>query len=752
MKNKFLRNKAILSMAAFLTIGACMLSGCSDDEEYADSEYTDDAYSDDDNISDDGEQSMAVDEEANSQLPQFKAVKAIGDAASIRKNEMQDSDSEEIMDLVNAKHIIDQSFDNTEYATTISEQHEGSWGIYVYMCGSDLESGGGAATEDLNEMINAEFSENVNVVIQTGGSSQWMNEMVNPDYLERYIINADGMEQVDQIDNASMGAESTLIDFLSFCDENYPADNQMVIFWNHGGGSLGGACYDENFDFDHLTLNEMNSAFDTVFGEKRIAAVGYDCCLMASIDTANMLKNHAEMMIASEETEPGNGWYYTDWLTDLNSNPEMSNAELGKSICDSYMKGCEEVGTEDETTLSVVDLNKINLVVDSLNSFSTELLGKISDDASVLTRLGRVAGRSENYGGNTESSGYFDLVDIGDFIKNATEDSFDTKEYITGALNSAVVYNVKGALRSNATGLSMYYPYDSDLASQQKYESVAASDLYAGINRLMLTGDMNQDTVDLFTVFAEKSENVDEQATASVSTKSLSDSVSEASFTNNGENIPMAVDDEGYLTASIDAKDMNNVESVTAELLYYVEDADTYLSLGIDNDVDVDWDKGIIKDNFRGVWACLDGHVLYMDLCFEGDDYNLYNVPVKINGKNKDMTVAYYYDSESYKIVSVSDSVDGEASNQCATKANDKLKAGDEITTIFYYYDYDKEEWIEFDLDTFTYSDNAVVKEEELDEGEYAIMFMTDDIKGNTVFSEYGYIEYKEGDIYTYVE
>lgn len=727
-------------MAACLTMGMCTLTGCSDDTEKS-STKTDSS----------SKKTDQKDGEDTTSLPEFQVKKASGNYAKLSKKEAADGESEEIMDLVNEKHIIDETFDATEYATNINEKHEGKWGIYIYMCGSNLESEGGAATTDIQEMLDSQMSEDVNIVIQTGGSKAWQNEMVSADYLERYLVSSEGIEQVDQQDSDSMGKQETLTDFLTYCDKNYPAENQMVIFWNHGGGSLGGACYDELYGDDHLTLNEINQAFDDSFGEKRISAIGFDCCLMASIDTANICKNHAEIMIASEETEPGNGWYYTDWLTDLSEKPAMSNADLGKSICDAYMTGCEAVGTEDETTLSVIDLNKINLVVDSVNSLSTELFTKIVDDASIMTKLGRAASKAENYGGNTASSGYFDLVDIGDFMKKAGADTFETKAMIDAAMESAVVYNVHGSLRSKSTGISMYFPYDKNLASQQKYESVAASDLYAGVNRLMLTGDISQDTIDLFSIYCEQGGS-EEQTTENVSADALADSAKETGFTNDGKELAMTVDDDGYLNTQIDPKDMANVASVTAELMVYLEDQDTYLSVGVDNDVTVDWDQGSIKDNFRGVWACLDGHYLYLDLCYEGDDYNLYNVPIKLNGEDKDMTLAYYYESNTYEIIGVSDSVDDQSSNQCATKATQNLKKGDKITTIFYYYDYDAEEWKEFELETFKYKDNMKVTEEDLGDGEYALMFMTDDVQGNTVYSQYGFISYKNGDIEAYVE
>jgi hypothetical protein len=49
----------------------------------------------------------------------------------------------------------------------------GTWTIFVYLCGTDLESGGGAAVCDIGEMCSATESANVKFVVQTGGANQW---------------------------------------------------------------------------------------------------------------------------------------------------------------------------------------------------------------------------------------------------------------------------------------------------------------------------------------------------------------------------------------------------------------------------------------------------------------------------------------------------------------------------------------------------------------------------------------------------
>lgn len=55
-----------------------------------------------------------------------------------------------------------------------------SWSVFVYMCGSDLESSYGAATADISEMIDASPSDEVTVIIQTGGANKWQNFGISP--------------------------------------------------------------------------------------------------------------------------------------------------------------------------------------------------------------------------------------------------------------------------------------------------------------------------------------------------------------------------------------------------------------------------------------------------------------------------------------------------------------------------------------------------------------------------------------------
>jgi len=805
--------KIILIIAAvfavILVIGVLLDDG--EGGEYAESDYTNSEYAanteNEGNNNEDissGNSSFA----GNTQVMggvEYVVTDPVGVYRSFDSS-AADSDSEEISELVDGRHFINQAFDFTEYATTINDSHSGNWGIYIYLCGSDLESGGGAATEDINEILNASIPSGSNVVIQAGGANSW-NMDIDPNALQRFVYDGNNFELVDSGDAVNMGKQQTVEDFLQFCKTNYPADNEAVIFWNHGGASVSGACYDEVFDSDHLTLNEIDGAFTNVYGKERIEMVGFDCCLMATLDTAELLRNHAKMLVASEELEPGNGWYYTDWLNDLARDPSMSNAKLGKAICDSFLGGCQMYGTDDEATLSAIDLTQVNLVTGAMNAIGAELLGKATDgNADIFATYGRAAQKAENYGGNNDSSGYFDMVDLGDLMDQCSG-ALDSEAYARYALKRAVIYNVHGSYRSESTGISVFYPYDKAEDNMQKIEAVTASDIYTSAMRYAFTGELSQDAVDLINMFSEKSQEFSNIAASSVTastgdgnngdanysdgsesgnddsqyeevyenyyddsyyeeyrsiatksfkpTKVSADKLSAASdsltFKNGGKDLEVTIDEEGYITTDI-GKNIDAVESVICDFLMYDEAKDTYIALGFDNDVDVDWDNGVIKDNFRGVWACLGGHRMYLDITYEGDDYNLYSVPVKVNGKEMDMSVSYDYKTNSYKVLGLSDSVDTASSNVSANRVTEKLKAGDKITFVGYIFDYDSEEWNETDLDTFTYSEDMKITEEDLGDGLFAIMFITTDIAGNEVYSQYGYIDYQGGEITAYTE
>lgn len=621
---------------------------------------------------------------------------------------------------------------NMQGIKAVQAEETDDWAIYWYLCGSDLESNYGSATEDLSELMEAELPENVKIVIETGGSSQWQNETVEADYLERYVYSSEGFECVQQLDSANMGESSTLADFLEFCRDNYPAEHTAVIFWNHGGGSAGGVAFDELYGYDSLSLAEIYDAFDSVYelSEENppLELVGFDACLMATVDTANAFSDIARYMVASEETERGNGWYYTGWVQALADNPQMDGAELGTVICDTYMEGCEMYGTEDETTLSVVDLGKIGAVLTAYDNMGKEALSYACEDPSFFSCFGRNAEYAENYGGNTKDTGYTNMVDLRDLAENNRDILTDTCEDVIAALEDCVVYKVNGSYRQQAGGLSCYYSYDGNLSDFNIYSEIGASESFKYLYGYALSGSLSE----------AGQQYVEEMGYDEVPEIATLETAEDSDY-------PVYVNDDGYGVMELSMDTVNMLKGVYCQLAYFDEEEDILLYLGRDNDINMDWENGVFTDNFRGVWGAIDGYLVYMDIIYEGEDYNLYSVPILLNGEEYQLHVVYDYNEEDFQILGARKGLDD---NGMSDRNLVKLKPGDEITTLHYGGTLSGDDELELvEVDTFTVTEDTAFGEEDLGDGTFAMMFELVDARNESATSDVILFTVEDGEI-----
>ena len=152
-----------------------------------------------------------------------------------------------------------------EKYTTIRGNGQDEVTIMVYMCGTDLESRSGMATRDLAEMAKANIGSNVHVVVYTGGCSRWNNNIISTGKNQIYEVHSGGLKRVvDDDGNRAMTDPETLSRFIRFCGENYPANRNMLILWDHGGGSVSGYGYDETKrSSGSMTLDGINKALRT---------------------------------------------------------------------------------------------------------------------------------------------------------------------------------------------------------------------------------------------------------------------------------------------------------------------------------------------------------------------------------------------------------------------------------------------------------------------------------------------------------
>ena len=337
-----------------------------------------------------------------------------------------------------------------EKYTTIYGNGKDKTTIMVYLCGTDLESRSKMATSDLQEMIDATISEDMNLLVYTGGCRQWQNRAMSSRTNQIWQVKDDGIVCLENdLGSYPMTDPDTLSFFIKWCAKNFPANRNSLIFWDHGGGSVSGYGYDEKFaSAGGMDLGEIDQALTEA--NVKFDFVGFDACLMATAENALMLSKHADYMIASEETEPGIGWYYTDWLTNYSSNPSRATLEIGKDIIDDFVDTCARKCNGQSTTLSIVDLAEVEKrVTKSLADFSVATYDLIKNEEYATVSKARSGARE--FG----TSSRIDQVDLVHLAKNMGSEE---GKLLAQAVLGAVKYNRTSSNMTNSHGLSIYFP------------------------------------------------------------------------------------------------------------------------------------------------------------------------------------------------------------------------------------------------------------------------------------------------------
>jgi Clostripain family len=368
--------------------------------------------------------------------------------------------------------------------------------IMVYMIGSDLESDGSEGSADLKEIVSAPQNPHTKIVIQTGGADR-----VGWDSVRRLSVDEGILKEHENLGEVNLGKSTSLSDFLRWSATTFPADEYMLILWSHGSGSvnLHGTDYglvgpDEIFE-DSLTALEIKQALERVKSEQSLqfSIIGFDACLMGTVEVANLLQPYANYLLASQELEPGNGWNYKSWLTALASQPGMSSQDLGKKIIDTYFDFYSAKAANSQLTLSFTDLSKLPQLIEATDAWAKAASLALQASEQAAWAFARARSQSENYG----REGRFDsgMVDLKDFITGVSQ-QFSKTDFkptptndarlldtailelpklgneVTAGLKQSVVYTRSSSDRAWASGLSTFIPSSFQLFSNESRRAV----------------------------------------------------------------------------------------------------------------------------------------------------------------------------------------------------------------------------------------------------------------------------------------
>ena len=579
--------------------------------------------------------------------------------------------------------------------------------VMVYMCGADLESRNGMATSDLQEMIAGKPGDQLNLIVYTGGAAKWQNNAVSSGVCQIWKVENGGLRKLVSDDgDRSMTDPSTLTRFIQFCSKNYPADRNELIFWDHGGGSVTGYGYDEKHSAaGSMDLAEIHTAIQD--GGVKFDFIGFDACLMATAENALSLADCGDYLLASEETEPGTGWYYTNWVRDLSDSPAMSTLELGKEIIDDFTKANASSYGSSGTTLSLVDLAELSATLpQEFKAFAQETLRSIKNDGYAAVSTAR---------GSTREFAQSSKIDQVDLVNLADNLGTDTAEQMAGAVLSAVKYNQVSGSMSNAYGLSIYFPYKNLRyvdAMTDTYKEIGIDDTYSDCIRSFAKMEASgqavqssQSPIEILsggTYQSLGSNEIGQLISALLGgdlsgtdigegrflrDTSLSDDSAISYIEGNRFDASKLIWKESGRDGRILSMDENNWKLTNKlEENLFVDDGEGYIDLGLERTYDFTDDGALIADE-SGAWLAVDSQpVAYYHIDTTGDT-TTGRIPVLLNSEYADLIVTFDSENPDGYIAGASyDYRDGETDT--LPKSLVPLSDGDTIDFIADYYTY----------------------------------------------------------------
>jgi hypothetical protein len=286
----------------------------------------------------------------------------------------------------------------------------------VYMAGDNNLSTAG--DKDLWEMRQVGSTEEVNLVVQFDNEGDHGTN--------RYLVQKGGIDdRVHAMGETDCGAPEVLSDFICWTAENYPAERYALVLWSHGSAwepaeidrvarsvgakdysareaaersasPLGKAffrssmarifslpspleraiCVDDGsgHSLDTIELGKILEGAVQALG-RPIDLLGMDACLMSNLEVAYQAKKFVRYIVASEESEPNDGWPYDRILKDLVAHPDQSTATLAGRIVRYYVQSYLDRDYTGPVTQTALDLAKVDRAAQSMDLLAEALIG-----------------------------------------------------------------------------------------------------------------------------------------------------------------------------------------------------------------------------------------------------------------------------------------------------------------------------------------------------------------------------------------
>ncbi len=399
-----------------------------------------------------------------------------------------------------------------------------AWTFMIYMAAdNDLNY---FAWKNLKQLELIGSNENMNIIVQLN--------IPGNNITKRYVVKKGKkllvQEQSTIQEKLNSGSYQTLINFVNWATNIFPAENYGLILWNHGTGAIDpyfgrainpadlfylnptndkleidrgisyltliyneiyrtirsygkrGVCFDDSFK-SYISNHDLEIALSEIkkiLKGKKLGIIGFDACLMAMIEVASICKNYAEYFIGSQELEYGAGWKY-DEVFEPFVNQILNPKDFAQHIVKSYEKAYQKY--INDYTLSAIDLNQHLQLEQNVSNVANILIQALSN------QQGRKVSDTLRKCKSTQYCTCFDepsYIDLGDFYLNLSQHvnhiiiqdknmEKSLQQQLFQLLNdglfiikSLVIENKVGPKLKKAQGISIYFPEHTIINSYTK--------------------------------------------------------------------------------------------------------------------------------------------------------------------------------------------------------------------------------------------------------------------------------------------
>ena len=353
---------------------------------------------------------------------------------------------------------------------------EKEWTFLIYINGNNNLDPYGAL--NINSMENAPASSDVNVVVQWASFEREtaLRLKIQPD-MSPEDVTSPVLEDLGQVD---MGSHQTLLNFLKWGHDHFPAKKYFVVVWNHGTGwNREFGVFERDISHDNFTSNQITTEqlghvmqnFSQYIG-KKIEVYASDACLMASIDVADEMSDSVKYFGGSQELEPSLGWPYEAFLKKVMMKPAMDGGQALQILAREYLQAYSGgIYGNTPVTFSAYDFSVFSEMKSSMRDLGISLKQNWKKSSSQVLSAANSATwffRRSNR----------DLIH---FVKNLqnmeTGISEVTVETVLERASRFLIANEVSENYPDAHGITIWFPLKSSefYGSEQRYEKLKFS-------------------------------------------------------------------------------------------------------------------------------------------------------------------------------------------------------------------------------------------------------------------------------------